>query len=65
MHNEASLIATIAMSLAGHPRLRRLLERAGHDRLVDPPAGGAGLSGHAIIVGYGRVGALAACSPSA
>lgn len=43
--------------MAEHPKLRRLLERASHDRLAAPPAAVAGgLSGHAIIVGFGRVG---------
>lgn len=46
--------------MSAHPRLRGWLEAAGHDHLAEPPVAAAPLSGHAIIVGYGRVGATVA-----
>ncbi|CAA7624507.1 YbaL family putative K(+) efflux transporter [Magnetospirillum sp. SS-4] len=41
-----------------HPRLIAILERTGADPLAELPAGGgdSGLHGHAVIVGFGRVG---------
>ena len=38
------------------PKLRSRLERSGSDRLALVPDGDEGLRGHAVIVGYGRVG---------
>jgi CPA2 family monovalent cation:H+ antiporter-2 len=39
-----------------HPRLLRLLERRGAEKHRKPVSSVAGLSNHAIVVGYGRVG---------
>jgi len=39
-----------------HPKLLRRLERHGADRHRKPVSSVAGLSNHAIVVGYGRVG---------
>jgi CPA2 family monovalent cation:H+ antiporter-2 len=44
--------------LRTRPELLTRLERNGDDKLSAPPADGAGPSGHAVIVGYGRVGSV-------
>jgi len=46
--------------MTAHPRLRRWLEFAAHDTLAEVPVESHCQSGHAIIVGYGRVGATVA-----
>ncbi|MGE4278513.1 MAG: YbaL family putative K(+) efflux transporter [Magnetospirillum sp.] len=46
--------------MTAHPRLRRFLEFAARDTSVETLKDRETLSGHAIIVGYGRVGATVA-----
>ncbi len=49
-------VAPLARFFEARPRLLRLLERSGAGHHRTPVASTAGLRGHAIIVGYGRVG---------
>ncbi|MFD2234562.1 YbaL family putative K(+) efflux transporter [Phaeospirillum tilakii] len=59
-------VGRIERWFAARPRLIALLERSGGDRLgalpaaEDPADAAAGRRGHAVIVGFGRVGALVA-----
>jgi CPA2 family monovalent cation:H+ antiporter-2 len=47
--------------MSEHPKFRALLERAGHDKMSElPQTICGGLSNHAIIIGFGRVGAMVA-----
>lgn len=47
--------------MAAHPRLRKILERASHDQLAELPDHAVpALADHAVIVGFGRVGAMVA-----
>jgi CPA2 family monovalent cation:H+ antiporter-2 len=49
-------IGPLSRWFESHPKLLRLLERRGADQHRKPVSSAAGLSNHAIVVGYGRVG---------